>query len=46
VKIKEYHVFVQVSGVNLAADKDEDSWKTMYFLELIHDDVICSNLCP
>jgi len=28
-----------VSCVNLAADKDDDSWKTVYYPKVIHDDV-------
>jgi len=32
------HVFGQVPCVNLAADKDEDNWKTMYFPQVIHDE--------
>jgi len=32
------HVFVQVPCVNLAMDKDEGNWKTVYFPKVIHDD--------
>ncbi len=35
---RTFHVFVQVPCVNLATDKDENSWKTVYFPKVIHDD--------
>ena len=32
------HVFVQMSCVDLGADKDEDMWKTVYFSRVVRDD--------
>jgi len=32
------HVFVHVSCINLAAGKNKDSWKTVYFPQVIYDD--------
>jgi len=32
------HVFVRVPCINLGEDKDEDSWKTVYFPQVIRDD--------
>jgi len=34
------HVFVKVLYVDLGVDKDEDSWKTIYFSKVIHDDSV------
>jgi hypothetical protein len=32
------YVVVNVSGVDLGEDKEEDFWKTMYFSQLLEDD--------
>jgi len=35
---KTCYVVVQVQGVDLGEDKEEDRWKTVYFPQLVKDD--------
>ncbi|AET00174.1 hypothetical protein MTR_5g089130 [Medicago truncatula] len=35
---RTYYVVVQVPGVDLGEDKEEDRWKTVYFPQLVKDD--------